>query len=459
MPLGYSKYIPAISFTGDFVLLNLFFVFGFHFSSEIPSFNSTYFLFYLYLNFIWFALIKLFKAYKVDRNTGKKALFFAYSQVIIFFFFGFLMFFQLTPLVYYSRETIKLLFPLFFASILIWKYGLYYTFLLYRKRGYNYRNVLIIGHNHNSEKLYRYLKTNIWHGYRCLGFVASKTDHHLPVVGELKDLSVLIQRENIHELFVAFESLNEDDKARLIEILNNSSVKIRLLPDLGTLSYKSNEMINFASVPVININPGALSYWYNQLLKRCLDITISTLVIVGVLSWLTILLFLVDLITNRQGVFFRQRRTSVNGKEFTILKYRSMHINPEADTKKAVQNDERISKAGKFLRQTSIDELPQFINVFLGSMSVVGPRPHMLKHTEQYRKIVKNYMLRHAVKPGITGLAQVNGFRGEVKKLSDITQRVENDIAYIENWSFNLDLKIMIKTLFVLAGSYKFIKR
>jgi lipopolysaccharide/colanic/teichoic acid biosynthesis glycosyltransferase len=179
------------------------------------------------------------------------------------------------------------------------------------------------------------------------------------------------------------------------------------------------------------------------------------LVILGVLSWLSLILYIIDLLGHREGIFFRQKRTSIHGHPFTCLKYRSMHVNGEADKKMATQNDSRVTQTGRFLRKTSLDELPQFFNVFLGQMSVVGPRPHMLLHTGQYRKKIKNFMIRHTVKPGITGLAQVNGYRGEIKHPSDLKQRLSHDTRYIENWSFILDLKIMLLTLWVLMKGQK----
>jgi lipopolysaccharide/colanic/teichoic acid biosynthesis glycosyltransferase len=166
-----------------------------------------------------------------------------------------------------------------------------------------------------------------------------------------------------------------------------------------------------------------------------------------VLSWVTGILFILSLFNGREGVFFKQKRTGTDGKVFTCFKFRTMHRNPDADLHKAVANDKRVMPVGRLLRKTGLDELPQFINVLLGQMSVVGPRPHMLKHTEQYRKMVRKFMMRHTVKPGITGLAQVRGFRGEIRKISELKQRVQLDVSYIENWSFMLDVRIVFLTV------------
>jgi len=450
MPLRYSKYITAISLTGDFLLLNLFFVFGFIFSSDISVTDAKYLLFYLYMNFIWLLLIVFFGAFRIGRHTGKKAILFSYIQIVIFFFFAFLMYFQITPLSYYPRTFIKFLFPAFFASLLLWKYGLYYIFILYRKKGFNSRNVLIVGQNQTALTLYNYFKSNIWHGYHCVGIVDSHALNPVHKIGDLSDISDIIKGQKVDQVFIALEAIDENEKNELVEVLNTFSVKIRFIPDLGNFAFQSSEIVNFGNLPVIVTHPGPLSYWHNQLFKRIIDIVVSIIIIVSVLSWLSILLYVFNLFSDRNGVFFLQKRTSINGKTFTIIKFRSMVLNAEADIKRASSNDQRITRIGMFLRRTSLDELPQFFNIFLGQMSIVGPRPHMLKHTELYSKIIKGFLLRHSVKPGITGLAQVNGFRGEVKKLSDIRQRVDMDMNYIKHWSLNLDIKIMLQTVLLL---------
>jgi lipopolysaccharide/colanic/teichoic acid biosynthesis glycosyltransferase len=182
-------------------------------------------------------------------------------------------------------------------------------------------------------------------------------------------------------------------------------------------------------------------------MKRIFDIVFALLIIIFVLSWVTGILYILSLFNGREGVFFKQKRTGTDGKVFTCFKFRTMRRNPDADLQKAVANDKRVMPVGRLLRKTGLDELPQFINVLLGQMSVVGPRPHMLKHTEQYRKMVRKFMMRHTVKPGITGLAQVRGFRGEIRKISELKQRVQLDVSYIENWSFMLDVRIVFLTV------------
>ncbi|HQY12897.1 MAG TPA: exopolysaccharide biosynthesis polyprenyl glycosylphosphotransferase, partial [Ferruginibacter sp.] len=192
----------------------------------------------------------------------------------------------------------------------------------------------------------------------------------------------------------------------------------------------------------------------NRIKKRALDLVVSTLVIVFILSWLIPILGLLIMLESRGPIFFSQLRTGKNKSSFKCLKFRSMRSNKEADTKQATKNDSRVTAIGRFIRKTSLDEFPQFINVFKGEMSLVGPRPHMLKHTTDYSKVVEDYMIRQFLKPGITGWAQINGYRGEITNPEQIKMRVNKDLWYLENWSLWLDIQILFLTIYhVLRGN------
>ena len=191
----------------------------------------------------------------------------------------------------------------------------------------------------------------------------------------------------------------------------------------------------------------------NRMVKRIFDVLVSGLVIIFILSWLIPLVALLILLDSRGPVFFTQLRTGLTDNPFYCYKFRTMRVNNESDSKQATKNDSRVTRLGAFLRKTSIDEFPQFFNVFRGEMSLVGPRPHMLKHTSEYAKIVDHYMIRQMLKPGITGWAQVNGLRGEISNPIQIQQRVASDLWYLEHWSIWLDIKIMFLTIYkVFAG-------
>ena len=212
----------------------------------------------------------------------------------------------------------------------------------------------------------------------------------------------------------------------------------------------------FDNVPVLSFRKEPLKDNLNQLLKRSFDIVFSSFVILLILSWLyPIIAFLIK-ISSKGSVLFKQQRSGLDNQEFVCYKFRSMRQSVDADSRQATQKDKRVTGIGSFLRKTSLDEFPQFINVFLGNMSIVGPRPHMLKHTEEYSALIKKYMVRQLVKPGITGAAQIRGYRGETKELNDMEARVKWDVWYIENWTLFLDINIIFRTVFdFLKGDEK----
>lgn len=448
----YSRFIPFIALTGDLLLLNLFFVAGLCiFFPEIDCFRPNLLPFYLYLNGVWLVLAFTVGAQKFERNIKKVSLLVAYTKLIVFFFFFFLLYFQLSPLQYYPRSTIKLIFPLFYVSLLAWKFALYYAFYFYRKLGFNYRSVILIGLTPTSQKLIDFFVANKWHGYRLIGIFDPVAKHKL-VVGSFNALPSFLAKNHVDEVYLNLKNLSSSQIQQITDILMASTAKIRLIPEMESLVYKNVELVDYGHIPVIQVHQGPLVFWYNQLIKRLIDILLSVFVISCVLSWITVFFYVITKTTSGGKLFFRQRRTRIDGKAFWCLKFTSMYSN-DNETNQAKKNDPRVTPLGKFIRKYSLDELPQFINVLLGDMSVVGPRPHMLKHTEEYRRLVNKFMLRHTVKPGITGLAQVNGYRGEIKQHTDLEKRVELDVNYIENWTLNLDLKIMILTVwFIIKG-------
>jgi len=447
----YSKYIPLISLLGDFLILNALFVVGYIIMQPMAEhFSDKHLLFYIYLNACWIVLFFVFGAHNVDRNTKKKSIFFTYVRIIVFYFFFFLMYFQAVPLQFYPRHHLKYLFALFFFSLILWKFVLYYAFYFYRKYGYNFRNVIILGYGTKAKELAHYFLTNPWHGYRFLGFIDKEKNPNRQIIGTWSDLKSFIEDNDINQVYISWDTIPRSVLDEVSNLLADYPIKIRILPDLENFAYKSAELVNYGMVPVLQIHPGPLSFWYNRLLKRSFDIVVSLIVIIGILSWFSLILYILDLIFYRQGIFFNQERTCIDGKVFICHKFRSMQRNDESDDVQATRNDKRVTRVGRFLRKWSLDEMPQFVNVLKGEMSIVGPRPHMIKHTEEYQKLVKRFMLRHTVSPGITGLAQVNGYRGEIKEPRDIIKRVELDAKYIENWSFNMDIKIILMTMWVI---------
>ena len=215
-------------------------------------------------------------------------------------------------------------------------------------------------------------------------------------------------------------------------------------------SYSKNQNIEFYddTLVVLNVKKLPFEFSENYIVKRIFDIIFSIIVCLFILTWLVPILWILVKIESKGPLIFSQKREGLDGRKFVCYKFRSMKINIMSDWVHAVENDIRVTRIGSFIRKTSIDELPQFFNVIKGDMSVVGPRPHIPSLSSEYQKDVDDYFKRHAVKPGITGLAQVSGYRGEIKKKSDIKNRVRLDIFYIENWSFLLDVKIILMTVF-----------
>jgi len=227
-------------------------------------------------------------------------------------------------------------------------------------------------------------------------------------------------------------------------------IRFKIVPNLSLFITREVHIEYYGELPILSLRKEPLDDVGNRIKKRMLDITVSILVTIFILSWLIPLLGSLIFLESGSPIFFKQLRTGKNKKSFYCWKFRSMKTNKEANLKQATRNDGRITFLGKFLRKTSLDEFPQFINVLRGEMSLVGPRPHMIKHTTDYSKVVDEYMVRQFIKPGITGWAQINGYRGEITNPEQIKMRVNKDLWYLENWTLWLDLKILFLTIYYI---------
>jgi putative colanic acid biosynthesis UDP-glucose lipid carrier transferase len=264
---------------------------------------------------------------------------------------------------------------------------------------------------------------------------------------DLVDLFNYIKKEEVDEIYCSLSEIKEQDIKSITKFADNNLKVVKFIPEQNTVLNQDLKRDFYGLVPVLEFRTIPLDDSINLVIKRVFDILFSIMVILFVMSWLTPILSLLIKIESKGPIFFKQLRNGYNYKSFSCIKFRSMIINDKADLIQVSKEDERITRIGRFMRKTSIDELPQFLNVLVGDMSVVGPRPHMLSHTDLYANKVDKFMVRHFVKPGITGLAQISGFRGEVESDKDIIGRVKFDIFYIENWSLFLDIKIIIKTI------------
>ena len=278
-----------------------------------------------------------------------------------------------------------------------------------------------------------------------------------PLLGDLDAIEDYIIKENVDEMYVALHIDHIAVIKKLTALCERYMVRIKFIPDFQQYTQSRKVEITFhENIPVLMLRKEPLESSVNRLLKKGFDLVFSSLVIVLIFPWLFPIIILMIKIDSPGPVFFWQRRSGRDNQEFWCVKFRTMRVNQLSDSLQATLGDSRVTKMGAFMRRTNIDELPQFFNVLWGTMSVLGPRPHMLMHTEQYSELINNYLVRHYAKPGISGWAQVNGFRGETKELIEMKNRVDHDIWYIENWSLLLDLKIIYLTVFnVFKGEKK----
>ena len=349
----------------------------------------------------------------------------------------------------YEFEIINIFIALFIFTISILLYRLMVHGLLdnYRTYGGNIINIAIIGQDKKGQKLYNTILKNPHLGYRSNGIFCNRSlkNHKIPYMGKISEFFL-----NIHyfsEVYISDE-IPIELKKEIIQECDLNLVKVRILPELVNYEFKNFFISKLIDIPVIEINELPLDKWYNRVLKRLFDIVISLFVIVFILSWLIPLFGLIIKLQSKGPILFTQSRHGENGIPFKCFKFRSMIINKLSDKVFADHNDKRLTKFGRFIRITALDELPQFINVFLGDMSVVGPRPHPILLNKEYERKIQKFNKRHQFKPGITGLAQINGFRGKIKTHSDMNSRVKLDRYYFKNWSFYFDIKIFFSTMF-----------
>ncbi len=333
-----------------------------------------------------------------------------------------------------------------FSLIGIFKFLLFYYLKRYRiTTGSNYRNVIIVGFTQEAINLKELFDKRVDYGYRFFGYF-SDTKKNAQIVGGLDDIKDFATLNNIDDIYC---SINELDNAMLKDLveyaeLNNKTIKF--IPDTKEIFSKNLRVDYYEVFPVLSLRKTPLHDPVASLIKRIFDIVFSLLVVTLLLSWLIPLMAILIKLESKGPVFFKQSRAGVNGEHFSCYKFRSMQVNNNTE-RITVKGDPRITRIGKFIRKTSIDEMPQFLNVLLGDMSVVGPRPHIGSINTMYTGRIKKYFFRHSVKPGITGLAQVRGARGEINADEDMINRIKYDVFYIENWSLLLDLKIIIQTV------------
>ncbi|BAO75586.1 exopolysaccharide biosynthesis polyprenyl glycosylphosphotransferase [Winogradskyella sp. PG-2] len=427
------------------------------FSSDI--FNNKHLLYLIYSIAFWLLSTYFLKFYKVYRYTSLINVlslivkqFFAYG-IIIYAFAG----------VFRSINipATEILFYLLYCFIVISIVKLLSYYILKSIRIYlkgNLRDIIVIGSGESVNELKRIFTKKKELGYNIRAIFNKSNDDNSDY-GSIKDsFEFLEQNNNIDEIYCAIDELTEKEINEYVRYANLNHCNIKFIPNTKKLFTKRLKTDYYNYVPVLSIQGVALNNEVNKFLKRSFDVVFSLFILIFILSWLSIILFILIKLESKGPLFYKHKRTGINYKEFYCYKFRSLTITKELKGTYVKQNDERVTTIGKFLRKTSIDELPQFINVLIGDMSVVGPRPHMLSYTDDYSKKIDkyNFIFRHNVKPGITGLAQIKGYRGEIKLDKDIINRIKYDIFYIENWSIFLDIKIIFQTFInIIKGDEK----
>ena len=431
----YSGFLKPFSYIMDLAIINA--------AVFLFEINITdVYLFALYSSVFWVLIAVWNDFYEVQRYTKIiQVINLIFRQLIVYsiILYAFIGFFKQPNI---SRLALGQYLAFVFFIITFFKFLVYYLLNRYRVAlGGNYRNVVVIGDTEKSRQLVTIFNKRLEFGFKCKKqFLVKGEDFSLQ-----NSISYIVEN-NIDEIYASIGDLSNKQINRLIDFADNNLKELKFIPDNKEIFAKKLKYEYYDYIPIISLRDIPLKVPVNKFVKRLFDVLFSSAVIIFLLSWLTPLLAILIKLESKGPVFFKQARNGFNYEEFDCYKFRSMIPNEKAHLYQVSKNDSRITKVGSFMRKTSIDELPQFFNVLFGDMSVVGPRPHMVSHTNMYAESVDKFMVRHFVKPGITGLAQISGFRGEVETDKDIINRVKYDIFYIENWSILLDIKIAFQT-------------
>ncbi len=449
---NYLRYIKLILIAGDLLFLNLSYIFSFVIlHGNIENLNNKDSQIFLFVsNIFWLFLLYHFKNTMSRRQHIEQSLSKSF-KLIAYLFLSLSTFAVLFKLSNISNLELIVFFLNFTVLTFVYRISSIMLLKQIRKAGNNFRNVVIIGGGETASEINNALSNDLSQGYKILGYFDDKRDFskinatYLGPFSEVKEYAAVNQ---VHEIYITLKDFDTIAIRQLINFCERNLIRIKFIPDYKLFQETNKVSIDFyGKVPVISLRLEPLEIPINRIKKRLFDIGFSLSVIVFIFPWLFPILMLLVKMSSKGSIFFSQKRSGEGNKSFWCYKFRTMRVNKESDFKQATENDSRITKVGKFMRKTSLDELPQFFNVLIGNMSVVGPRPHMLKHTKEYSEIIDKYIVRHFAKPGITGWAQTHGFKGETLNLEAMEKRIEHDIWFIENWSFLLDIKIIFLTI------------
>jgi len=434
--------------------VTLFASFYLHFGISKPE---PYGLFFL-ANIVWFFLIFINKNYNKIKIEYLEVILYKNIGVIVLHFSIMMTFIVLLKYNHISRLRIFYFYSLFFIFLTLSSYLMRFYLKEIRRLGFNARNILLVGSDQQILRIKDLLINDIAYGYNILGYFDDKQSvqehENIKYLGPIDKIYSYLESVYINEIYISSHSNLSSSILDLIKVCENKMIRLKILPDFEQYTRSKKVTIDFYfNTPIITLRDEPLQNVANRFIKRFFDVAISFFAIlfclVLIFPWVALLIKL----TSKGPFLYKQIRNGEDGKQFTCLKFRTMVYNHQSNVQATI-NDSRITRFGIFLRRTSIDELPQLFNVFFGQMSLVGPRPHPVFLNDQYNQVVEKYLVRHFCKPGITGWAQVSGYRGGTKDVILMEKRIEYDIWYIENWSFLLDIKILLKTfLLLIKGS------
>ena len=449
-----QQFLRNISYTLDIIIILIAYLVAkkFRYNIDLQYFSYPFF----FLSIVLWFVMSIFSKIYFEKRSNKFA-----EEMVQMIYHSILFIVSLSSVLFFLNLNHKFpsKFVLVFANILTFlailsKYAIRKKIHAYLNKGIFYDHVLLVGSAKAAEEFIDAVKKYYYYGYKCIGYIddQDKLKKECAYLGNLNDLHTILRTTQIDEVFIALPTGDNEKIQNCIAICDGLNVKVRILPNLSEFTSSSIYINNIGLLPVVNVGDLPLDKRENRLLKRSFDIVFSLLFFILLGSFIFPLIAIIIKLSSKGPIFFKQERWGLNNKRITCYKFRSMYkessdIDEDGNFQQAFKDDPRITLIGKILRKTNMDELPQFWNVLIGNMSVVGPRPHPTQLNIQSMELVDNYMLRHMVIPGITGLAQVNGCRGETKTTEDMQKRVNFDLYYIQRWNFWLDLQIIIQTV------------
>lgn len=448
----HSYFIQWFIGMGDLIVLNLLFFLVYDFLGEYyagaikPAMREVILLLnFCYFFSLYFVPIQLHLSVVFIDKIVQRA--FMMVTIFVFFFATCLTFLNISHLLSTFLVAYYLAIVVAFS---FWRVLVRICLKAYRKKGFNSKNIIIVGAGKNGMEIYKVMKNDLAYGFRIMGFFDDNISlkNVLPnYLGLTSEVESFVLENDVEEIYYTLPGTQDEKLIRMLNFAEKNMIRFYIIPEFYRNVKKSLVMDVIESIPLLSVRREPLQAAYNRFLKRCFDIVFSLCILIFIYPILYVVVGILIKLSSKGPIIFKQQRTGLYGHDFQCYKFRTMRVNDDADEKQAERDDPRKTKIGDFLRRTNLDEFPQFFNVLIGDMSVVGPRPHMLKHTELYSAIIDKYMVRHLAKPGVTGWAQVTGYRGETKTLEQMEGRVKRDVWYIENWSFFLDLKIIVVTV------------